>query len=82
VCEPRTKEQLVALLDVGDFAFQGTLALPQSLLRAKVCCKGNYVCEVRVFKEGIWRIVASIADAVWVREGHRVGRRSVLVIVY
>jgi hypothetical protein len=35
-----------------------------------------------VFKEGIWRIVASIADAVWVREGHRVGRRSVLVIVY
>lgn len=58
MCEPRTKEQLVALLDVGDSRLQGTAALLESVLGAEIRRKRNYVCEVRVFEEGVWRIVA------------------------
>lgn len=64
MCEPRTKEQLVALLNVGDLAFHGAAALAQSRLGAEFCCEGDYVCEVRVFEKGVGRIVAAITGAV------------------
>jgi hypothetical protein len=71
-CAAHTKEQLVALLDVGDAALDRARALLEGRLGAKVGRKRDDVCEVRLLEEGVWH-VGRLAGVVWVGDGHRVG---------
>jgi len=56
VCEPRTKEQLLALLNAGDGALYGACAGSESVLGAEACRGGDDVCEVRLFEKGLGAI--------------------------
>lgn len=70
---PRTKEQLVALLDGGESALDRAGAVPQRVVSAEVGREGDEVREVRVLEKAVGRVGARRMGALGVRNRHRGG---------